>query len=159
MRTIFHSWRRDSFVLIFLWREIQKLDWFVFCFRLRGFSSLGDFCFSKRWQMSFFLNILNSMNEAYFDVREEGRWGNFVRVREFYTGDSLLGLITNLLWARFITWGKSGMDQNNERGGRLQIFNVKVSKWSKEEDNSEIFNESLKMLKEEASCKYLMWNS
>ena len=38
-----------------------------------------------------------------------------MRVRELYTGDSLLGLITNLLCARFITWGKNDvMDQNTE---------------------------------------------
>lgn len=37
---------------------------------------------------------------SYFGILTSGRmegWVDFVRVREFYTGDSLLGLITNLL--------------------------------------------------------------
>ena len=46
----------------------------------------------------FFINILSSMNEGERSLPILERFlGDFVRVGEFYTGDSLLGLITNLL--------------------------------------------------------------
>ena len=128
MRTIFRSRQRDSFVLIFsyggrfgYWTGSCSVSGLEVFLRREGFS------ISKGWWMLFFLNILSSMNVGEMSLPILGWfWGDFVRVGEFYTGDSLLGLITNLLWARFITWGKNGiiMDQNHERAGRLQIPNV-----------------------------------
>ena len=105
----------------FLWREIRILDWFVFCFRLRGFSSQGGLFYLKK--------MMNIILRKYSQFYEQGERSLSILVswprRDFEEifWDSGISILAIRCWA----WSQICCERGSSPGGRMILW-IKIRK-------------------------------